>query len=93
KAGSEENASASDIIRGEVARLSDNDPRKEIMQKLEMDAFVQEERAKKALDERRISKNHHMKQVEKLQTSTEKPISMIPFKSSHISRQKSSFSF
>lgn len=88
KAGQDENASASDIIRGEMAKLSDNDPRKVIMERLEMEAFVQEERSKNALKERRISKNH-MQKVERINSSgsKENSFSKISFKSSQISRQ------
>lgn len=87
KAGQDENASASDIIRGERAKLSDNDPRVAIMERLEMDAFLQEERAKNALKERRISKKQ-MQKVERTSSgSRENSFSKITFKSSQISHQ------
>ena len=93
KAGNEENASASDIIRGQMAMMSDRDPRKEIMERLELNAFVQEQRLKDALKERRKSSNQQMKKIDKSQSSGEIGIHGIKIKSSQIAKSQGSYSF
>ncbi|OHS94492.1 hypothetical protein TRFO_11120 [Tritrichomonas foetus] len=94
KAGTDENASASDIIRGEMAMMGEHDPRKAIMERLEMNAFIQEERAKNALNMRRQAQNKQMKRIDRSQQSSgEFGPSGIKFKSSHISKNSGTFSY
>lgn len=91
QAGASEEASVSDMLRGELAKVGDSDPRKEILERLEMNAFLQERRAQESLNERRKKKNK-LTRVDRTYTASFGP-SELNLKASDISKKKSSFSF
>ncbi|KAH0791117.1 hypothetical protein GPJ56_004928 [Histomonas meleagridis] len=92
QAGNSEDASTSDVLRGELAKVGDNDPRKEILERLELNAFLQEKRAQDALNERRKSKSK-MVRVERSSSNDHFGPSGIKLKASDISKKQSNFSF
>ena len=91
KAGTDENASASDVLRGQLAMMSDRDPRKEVLERLEMNAFLQERRAKEALKERRSANAHKLTRVAR--TESGDIADNLRVKASDISRKQGTFSF
>lgn len=91
QAGTSEEASVSDKLRGELAKVGNNDPRKEILERLEMNAFLQERRAQESLNERR-KRNNKLTRVDRTSITSFSP-SELNLKASDISKKKSSFSF
>lgn len=91
KAGTDENASASDVLRGQLAMMSDRDPRKEVLERLEMNAFLQEQRAKEALKERRFANAHKLKRVAR--TESGELSDELKVRPSDVSRKSGTFSF
>lgn len=68
-AGQREDATTSDVIRGELATMADNDPRRQVLERIEMNTFLKEQRAQASLNERRTMKNHKLKRKDRSEST------------------------
>jgi hypothetical protein len=93
QAGQAEGASAADMYRGEAAMMSERDPRKEVLEKLEMNAFLRERRAGEALKERRSTTAGKLKRIERVDSGGEFPGREFKLKAADIAKKQNPFSF
>jgi hypothetical protein len=93
EAGNREDASASDVLRGEIAMMSEHDPRKQVLERLEMNAFLKEQRAKDAMKEKRSVIARNMTPLKRTESESLMGPSEIQFKASDIGKKQAAFSF
>jgi hypothetical protein len=93
QAGQQEGASAADVFRGEAAMMSERDPRKEVLEKLEMNAFLRERRSQEALKENRSATAGKLKRIERIDSAGEFPPPEFRLKTTDLVKKQNPFSF
>ena len=93
KYANEENAKDSDIYRGKLAMTSKNDPKRELLEKLEENAFLKERRINESKKKNNFKKNNILRQASKEDLMIKIEPKIIYKKNNELSNTKNSFSF
>jgi hypothetical protein len=91
KEGQADGASEADRFRGELAFMADKDPRKEVLERLEMNAFLRERRTQEALKERRSVSAKKLTKMPRADSRTD--VQPIKLKAADVVRKQTAFSF